>query len=244
MSELAYAGTELEVFANATNWKSYVRERIHAYLSGKVLEVGAGIGAATQLLYDGTQQRWVCLEPDRTLAQRIPLATLKNPERCEVRVGTLADLDTSELFRCIVYMDVLEHIKDDAGELMRACQHLEGGGYLIVLSPALEALYTEFDAAIGHHRRYTKASLRAVVPRELQEETCVYLDCAGALASLANRLLLHSATPTRRQILFWDRFLVPISRFTDGLTGNSTGRSILAVWKKPLSLSGQAESPD
>ena len=175
------------------------------------------------------------------LAQRIPLASLKNSERCEVRVGTLADLDTSELFRCIVYMDVLEHIKDDAGELMRACRHLERGGHLIVLSPALGALYTEFDAAIGHYRRYTKASLRAIAPPELQEEICVYLDCVGALASLANRLVLHSATPNKRQILFWDRFLVPISRFTDGLAGNSIGRSILAAWKKPLNLADRAE---
>jgi SAM-dependent methyltransferase len=242
MPELPYPGRELEVFAIATNWKSYVRERIRGYLVGKVLEVGAGIGAATQLLYDGTQLRWVCLEPDGTLAQRIPLASLRNSERCEVRVGTLADLAAGELFSCIVYMDVLEHIQDDAGELERACRHLERGGHLIVLSPALGALYTEFDVAIGHYRRYTKASLRAIAPRELQEEICVYLDCIGALLSLANRLVLHSATPNKKQILFWDRFLVPISCFTDGLAGNSIGRSILAVWKKPANSTEKVES--
>jgi len=232
MPELPYAGTELEVFSNATNWKSYVRERIRRYLVGKVLEVGAGIGAATQLLYDGTQQRWLCLEPDPALARRIPLASLKKPEFCEVRVGTLADLDPSELFSCIVYMDVLEHIQDDAGELLCACRHLSSGGHLVILSPALQILFTEFDKAIGHFRRYTKASLRAIAPPGLQEETCVYLDGAGALASFGNRLVLHSAVPSKSQILFWDRVLVPISRRMDGIIGHSVGRSILTVWRK------------
>jgi Methyltransferase domain len=232
MSEFAYVGTELEIFSHATNWKSYVRRNIRAYLTGTVLEVGAGIGAATQLLYDGTQRRWICLEPDRALAQQIPISSMINPDRCETRLGTLADMERTELFNCIVYMDVLEHIKDDGGELVRAAKHLETGGYLVVLSPALPTLYTEFDAAIGHYRRYTKESLRAIAPEGLQEETCVYLDAVGALASLGNRLMLHSASPKLSQILFWDRFLVPISRFADSIVGHSVGRSILAVWKR------------
>jgi len=187
MTEFSYVGTELDVFCYATNWKAYVRDRIRKYLMGQVLEPGAGIGAATQLLYDGTQERWVCLEPDLELARRIPVGSLRNPERCEVRTGTVADLEESERFHCAVYMDVLEHIEDDTGELARAAQHLKTGGHLVVLSPALPSLYTEFDKAIGHHRRYTKASLRAVAPAGLKEETCVYLDGLGALVSLGNR---------------------------------------------------------
>ena len=232
MTEFSYVGTELDVFCYATNWKAYVRDRIRKYLMGQVLEPGAGIGAATQLLYDGTQERWVCLEPDLELARRIPVGSLRNPERCEVRIGTVADLEESERFHCVVYMDVLEHIEDDTGELARAAQHLKTGGHLVVLSPALPSLYTEFYKAIGHHRRYTKASLRAVAPAGLKEETCVYLDGLGALVSLGNRLLLHSATPNKKQILFWDRMVVPVSRLTDRIIGYSTGRSILVVWKK------------
>jgi len=232
MTEFSYAGTELDVFCYATNWKAYVRDKIRKYLVGRVLEPGAGIGAATQLLYDGTQERWVCLEPDQELARRIPVGSLSKPERCEVRTGTLADLEERERFHCIVYMDVLEHIEDDAGELARAAQHLETGGHLVVLSPALPSLYTEFDKAIGHYRRYTKASLRGVAPRGMKEEVCVYMDTLGALLSLGNRLVLHSATPTKNQIVFWDRTIVPVSRRLDRMVGFPIGRSILAVWKE------------
>src|SRR5262249_48333701 len=232
MAEFSYVGTELDVFRYATNWKAYVREKLRKYLVGRVLEAGAGICGGSALLYDGTQEKWVCLEPDRELAQRIPVSSLSNPERCEVRFGTLVDIDEGEQFDCVVYMDVLEHIEDDAGELARAAARLETGGHIVVLSPALPSLYTEFDAAIGHCRRVKKASLLASVRVGEKEETCIYLDSLGGLLSLGNRFLLHSATPKKRQILFWDRVVVPVSRITDRLMGYSSGRSILAVWKK------------
>ena len=73
MNEFNYVGSELEVFAHALKWKAYFRSHVSSYLVGDVLEVGAGIGATTRLLCDGLQSRWVCLEPDRNLADRIPL---------------------------------------------------------------------------------------------------------------------------------------------------------------------------
>ena len=71
MTDFSYVGSELELFAGATTWKSYVRSHLRSFLSGDILEVGAGIGAATAAFNDGTSQRWVCLEPDRVLAERI-----------------------------------------------------------------------------------------------------------------------------------------------------------------------------
>ena len=71
MSDFAYVGSELNLFAGATTWKCYVRFHLQRYLSGDILEVGAGIGASTATFCDGTQRRWVCLEPDRDLADRI-----------------------------------------------------------------------------------------------------------------------------------------------------------------------------
>ena len=39
-----YAGTELNVFAHALNWKKYYAGVIRPYVKGRVLEVGAGLG--------------------------------------------------------------------------------------------------------------------------------------------------------------------------------------------------------
>jgi len=101
-----------------------------------------------------------------------------------------------------------------------------------VLSPAHEFLFTPFDTAIGHFRRYSRASLRASAPDTLRTEKLVYLDAAGMLASAANRLLLQSSMPTERQILTWDRLLVPISRLVDPIFAGRIGKSVLGVWRK------------
>ena len=128
-------------------------------------------------------------------------------------------------------MDVLEHIQDDRAELERAAEHLHPGGRLIVLAPAHMLLYSPFDRAIGHHRRYDARSLPGVVPRELRREGLWYLDALGYLASLANRLLLRQDLPSSRQIRFWDRLLVPCSRPLDWVLRYRFGRSILGVWR-------------
>jgi SAM-dependent methyltransferase len=232
MTDFAYVGSELELFAGATTWKSYVRSHLRPYLSGDVLEVGAGIGAASAAFNDGTPRRWVCLEPDRALAERIKPGLSPRLTNCEVVVGTLFDLRPEELFDGILYMDVLEHIEADAVELARAAGHLKPNGVLAILSPALPWLFTPFDVAIGHYRRYTKDSLRLIAPRDLHEAKCIYLDSVGLLASLGNKVFLRSPIPSESQIRFWDRFMVPISRFTDRVFGYAIGRSILMVWRK------------
>lgn len=234
-----YVGSELELFAAAINWKSYVRRQISPYLGRDVLEVGAGRGGTTRVLCDGRADRWVCLEPDAALAGRL-LATIDDgelPGCCRMRVGTLADLEAREEFDTILYMDVIEHIAEDRAELERAAARLRPGGHLIVLSPAHQWLFTPFDAAIGHYRRYAKRTLRAAGPAGLPLIRLAYLDAAGMLASLGNRLLLKSAAPTPGQIAVWDRLLVPFSRWIDPLVSYSIGKSVLAVWQKDIGQS-------
>jgi hypothetical protein len=147
-------------------------------------------------------------------------------------VGTLEELPARQRFNAILYIDVLEHIANDRAEALRAAERLEPGGVLIVLSPAHSFLYTPFDAAIGHFRRYSRSELRAVVPETLRAEKIVYLDAAGMLASAGNRLLLKSAMPTERQILTWDRLLVPVSRVVDRLLGWNLGKTVLGIWRR------------
>lgn len=226
MSRLAYAGNELTLFEKARRWKRYWRGHILPFVHGDVLEVGVGIGANTRSLGDLPCRRWVCLEPDPTLASQIVLPT----SRHELIVGTIADLDPQRKFDAILYIDVIEHIEDDRAELARAAAILAPGGSIVVLAPAHACLYTAFDRAIGHFRRYNAHTMRAMAPPGLRERKLIYLDSCGALASLGNRVLLRSAAPTERQILTWDRFMVPCSRWLDPLLRHKAGKSVLGVW--------------
>ena len=232
-STFSYVGGELALFERAVRWKTYVASRIREYLVGDVLEVGAGIGGTTRILCDGRQTSWTALEPDPELARQLELAEEAKPFALplDVRVGTLADIGPIRRFDAILYMDVLEHIECDADELMRATSALKPGGRVIVLSPAHEWLYSEFDREIGHFRRYSAATLASVAPSGVLLEKMIYLDAAGLFASLGNRFVLHRSLPTQRQIDTWDRLLVPISRAIDPMLRYRVGKSILAVWR-------------
>ena len=230
----SYVGNELELFAEAVHWKRYFRSAIADRLVGDVLEVGAGIGETARHLLDGRQRSWLCLEPDERLGTRLrawveagdvaPLPT--------VQIGTTADLDPSSRFDTILYIDVLEHIEDDRAEIARAAKLLAPRGALIVLSPAFQQLFSDFDRSVGHFRRYTRASLAEVMPPSLRQVRLRYLDSVGFLASLSNRALLRQALPTRRQIALWDRVMIPASRVLDPLLARSFGRSVLAVYER------------
>jgi hypothetical protein len=95
-------------------------------------------------------------------------------------------------------------------------------------------LYTPFDASIGHFRRYDRPMLRRISPANLRLERMRYLDCAGLFASAANLLFLRQSMPTKAQLRFWDSWIVPLSRILDRLLQYSVGKSILAVWQKPV----------
>jgi SAM-dependent methyltransferase len=227
-----YVGGELDLFAAATNWKGYWSGRLAPILRGDVLEVGAGVGANAPFLLAPRVRSLLSLEPDRALAARLKSKrdTSADP-RWSVLCGTLAATRESPAFDAVLYLDVLEHIADDAGELRAAARRLRPGGALAVLAPAHPWLFSPFDAAVGHHRRYTRATLAAAAPPGLEPVLSTYLDGPGVALSLANRLVLRRRLPTARDIAFWDRRVVPLAPWIDPLAGRFLGRSVLAAWR-------------
>ena len=234
MTDFTYIGSELDVFAFASNWKAYYKGLIAEYIGTNVLEVGAGIGATAQTLCEGGQERWLCLEPDSLLAAQISgkIESGELPKCCTARIGVTSNIADTEKFDTILYIDVLEHIEADREEIGNALNLLGNGGHLIILSPAHQELFTPFDEKIGHFRRYTKATLSAVIPERLRLIKLIYVDSFGALASAANRYILKSDTPTKKQIEFWDTKIIPFSRFFDAKFGYAVGKSVIGVWKK------------
>lgn len=231
-----YIGTELELFENAHNWKRYWFNAIRPYIGDSVLDVGAGIGSTAKLFSDVKLDCYLAVEPDvdnvkimqDKASSRIFNSSFKSINGC------VEDLDSSVLFDTILYIDVLEHILDDRGELEAVSKHLLPGGRLIILSPAHQWLFSPFDESVGHHRRYNKKTLMMAKPDGLVLDRLCYLDSIGVMASASNRLLLRSSSPSMDQIMIWNNYMVPVSVYIDRLTGFLFGKTILGVFKRPV----------
>src|SRR3979411_522143 len=198
VEQYIYPGSELALFEKAINWKKYFSFFIKPYIKKNVLEVGAGIGATTPFLNDGSSSKWILLEPDVVMAKELKEKNDRGefPVNCEVITGTLEQLSPGNKFDTIVYIDVLEHIEDDCSEIKKAAGLLSEKGHLIILSPAFPGLLNPFDKAIGHYRRYTIRNLKKIMPVELEVVEMKYLDTIGFVASLANKILMRQSYPT------------------------------------------------
>ena len=232
--ESKYPGSELDVFKDAHTWKQYWSSEIRPYIHGAVLEVGGGIGTNVPYISHEQVTSITLLEPDQELAER---ARTEAPQAVngipvDARNGNIQSLDAATQYATIMYIDVVEHIEKDREEVADAVRHLSAGGHLIVLVPAYNFLYSEFDKAIGHYRRYSRGTLTALHPPGCELVRIVNLDSVGLMASLVNKLFLKQSIPTAGQVRLWDRVLVKTSILLDPLTGYLAGKTLVAVWRK------------
>jgi SAM-dependent methyltransferase len=63
----------------------------------------------------------------------------------------------------VVALDVIEHLDDDRTAVAEMARLLAPGGYLILNVPAFMSLWSDWDVALGHRRRYTDTMLAEVV---------------------------------------------------------------------------------
>lgn len=122
----------------------------------RLAEIGCGSGGMLESLARfGTA---VGVETDPALREHARARGL------DVRAGSLPDdvpLETGR-WDAVCLFDVLEHVADDAGALAACRRLLAPGGRLIVTVPAYAWLWSRHDELLGHRRRYTTGSLRAV----------------------------------------------------------------------------------
>ena len=154
-------GTEVRKLAALEDAHWWYRERRHlrAMTPGRALDVGAAGGGNTRVLRDlGWSAAALEYGEDGALvaAERgLPVM------RADATLLPVADgaLDL------VVAFDVLEHLVDDdacAGDILRV---LRPGGTFLVAVPCDPRLWSAHDEAVGHVRRYTRATLTALLRR-------------------------------------------------------------------------------
>jgi SAM-dependent methyltransferase len=69
----------------------------------------------------------------------------------------------------VTALDVLEHVPDDASVVRGFHRLLKPGGIALVTVPASMALWSDWDVALHHFRRYNRAQLCAIFPSDQWE---------------------------------------------------------------------------
>jgi SAM-dependent methyltransferase len=71
----------------------------------------------------------------------------------------LMQCEYKETFDLVGLFDVLEHLDDDRRALAALREQLRPGGWLLLTVPAHTVLWSDYDVASGHRRRYTQPEL-------------------------------------------------------------------------------------
>jgi len=73
------------------------------------------------------------------------------------------DVRLKNKYDIVFLLDVLEHINNDK-EFLESCYfHIKEGGFLIINVPSIPELFSKYDNAVGHHRRYSKEKLKILI---------------------------------------------------------------------------------
>jgi SAM-dependent methyltransferase len=228
-----YAADDLETMSEARNYQAHVFGLVRPHLGARVLEVGCGIGTMTRQLLDRAE-RVVCIEPNLNCATRAREA-LAGSDRVAIRVCHLEECNRVELqrerFDTVVCVNVLEHIEDDVRALALFRDVVAGtGGRVLVFVPAVQRLYGPHDAALGHHRRYSRRTLRAAFEAAgLDVVAMRYTNPIGLLGWMYNLYISGNTEHTTGQVRLFDRFVAPWALPLERLFVPPIGLSLFAV---------------
>ncbi len=229
-----YEGRDLEAMAFARNYHAWIRDEFAGFVRGDVAEVGAGDGAFSERLLELAPRSLTLFEPSAAMQARQSPQLAGHPSVHRVN-STLekAHHGAGPAFDCLLYVNVLEHVADDGRELSVAFDALRPGGNLCVFVPALPWLMSDFDRAIGHHRRYRRRDLRDKLRTAgfVLRRDC-YVDGPGLLpwllfVKLARRPLVPAA------VSIYDRHVVPWLRALETRIRPPIGKNLLAVAQRP-----------
>jgi hypothetical protein len=218
-----------EFFWHRLRWKA-VSEYLPTHRRFELLDIGAGAGLIGDYLRRSRPQaRYRFIEPLQSLERQL-----------QVRFGHQANAKTLASYQGIHFvtlLDVLEHQDDDRAFLSDLVDRMEPGATLLVTVPALMGLWSGWDVALGHRRRYDRAGLArrfAGLPVKTRELSYLFPELipAGWVRKLT-RPAARAATMAGDDVLFPD-LPAPVNNVLFGL--GSVSLALRRIWPTGASL--------
>ena len=224
-----YPEIALERFDGANLWIKYIIFKIRKFLKDDILEVGAGCGSFSKNYMKNFNS--ITLTDMDNSSFNLLKKNFINEKNINVINSPTEDIDKK--FNTILYFNVLEHIKEDKLEIKTALEKLNNGGYLIILVPAHQKIYSKLDKAVGHYKRYDIDFFKKNRFENSKIIKLHFLDFFGYLLYYLNKIFFKEETyPSNLKIFIWDKIFTPFTIVIDYLTGYKFGKNILCIYQK------------
>ena len=243
MTDTSSPAYELDALKNLTNYYTWIIEEAAPFLGSRIAEIGGGIGTFTSFLVHSHVLRHPhcsleVIEPDPALYQSLVdrlqsrFHDLVQADRLRMTNGTFAI--PPQPFDSVVMVNVLEHIQDDEALVRTIHQSLMPGGTMIAFVPALQQLFSPFDKAAGHFRRYEKYRLQHMLETSgFRIAKATYMDMAGILPWYLLNVLGRSRAINARLAMLYDRWGIPVTKFIERRCGAPLGKNLLIIGQRP-----------
>lgn len=143
-------------------WRWKALQKSKKLLPGKgqtMLEIGCGNGIAV----DQFESNLNCIVDGCDLNEHA--LKMSNPSKGRKLLYNIFELNNTLTgkYDGVILLDVLEHITDHVTFLKIASQYCKPEGLIIINVPAYQWLYSDYDKAVGHVRRYSSTEMKELI---------------------------------------------------------------------------------
>jgi glycosyltransferase involved in cell wall biosynthesis len=223
----------LDAMEQAPRFNEWMYESIKPWLGDRVAELGVGRGNLSRHIKQHdhvllTDYRTDYLEELRGRWSRHP-----HLEIGKLDMSVRSDYERLRQFApdSVVFLNVLEHIEDDRAVLEALKETVPEGCRVVVLVPFNQKLYSDFDRALGHFRRYETGELESKMRDagfEVQEQ--FFFNKVGVIAWYVANTLGKQGSLKPWQLRVYN-FLTPLFRILDKVLPTS-GLSTVVIGRK------------
>ena len=214
----AYGSQILARLGRAPRFTDWMADVVRPYCGNRVLEIGGGLGNLTLRLLP----RWTFVVSDINPVYLQTLQSLRaerpylGVQYCDVsRLETFPNQPDG--YDTVICLNMVEHVADDAAALANIRSVLAADGRAIILVPNGPWNFGTLDQVLGHHRRYTAATLTALTERcGFEVERLLRFNRVGTIAWFLNGRLLRRRSFSLLQIMLLN-WIVPLMRAVDGI---------------------------
>ncbi len=227
--KFTYPSHVTETFDDANFHIKYCLSFIKKYLKGDIAEIGAGCGSFTRNYLNDKITSLTLTEKDE---KNIEILEKKFTGKEIVEVSKKSIFELEKKFDVILYLHVLEHIEEDQKEIEEATKKIKNNGFLIIMAPAHQKMFSNLDKNVGHYRRYEKEFFDTKFPF-LERTEFRYLDSCGYILYKLNKAIFKKEDyPSKFKVFIWDKIFTPFSAVLDFVFRYRLGKCILSVFKK------------